>query len=501
MINLLRKIGMDMGAGKKEVLHDNGGVITIRPSEWVEKGSLEYESMFKREQTDSIRTNIEGKKMYSLTSQAKDWFLEMQLRSDKYKFNKMLIVEDPFGEAPLTALALFTTIMDYRVRATVRGDSEQTSFVFEYPAEKRHRIPILGLYPGRETEVVIELLDENGESCDCREFSLSTKPLPQGLPEVIEIKEKQKVQDFCNTLVSGGSSFCPFVRDREGRVRYYLARKLEGCGIFPLSKGRFLCIDDRVPNSVQMYDMDFLGRVGRTYLVDEGVNYAIENTQGGSLLVVAGNSAARCFDESDFAGGNSGGDHSIKDGTATSGSESGGEKIIMEIDRETGEKVLESKSVSLFGEEGQDSVSVALAGISGIFRAYECFFDQTSLSKALVKNSNYIVGDVRRPILLQEEPDVPGVVPVTEADVHFEMQEDILYVYPSDPAVTGVCFRGKTCIWEVKAADTYQPAGGTNGAGQGMAIWLDVLPADTYDVCVWLGDKLQDTGKKITKQK
>lgn len=484
MINLLRKIGMDMGAGKKEVLHDNGGVITIRPSEWVEKGSLEYESVFKREQTDSIRTNIEGKKMYSLTSQAKDWFLEMQLRSDKYKFNKMLIVEDPFGEAPLTALALFTTIMDYRVRATVRGDSEQTSFVFEYPAEKRHRIPILGLYPGRETEVVIELLDENGESCDCREFSLSTKPLPQGLPEVIEIEEKQKVQDFCNTLVSGGGSFWPFVLDHDGRVRYYLARKLEGCGIFPLSKGRFLCMDDRVPNAVQMYDMDFLGRVGRTYLVDEGVNYAIENTQGGNLLVAAKNPASLSSDESSFAGENP-----------------GGEKVILEIDRETGEKVLESKSVSLVGEEGQDSVSVALSGISGTFRAYECVFDQTSLSKALVKNSNYIVGDLRRPVLLPDEPDVPGVVPAVETAIHFEMQEDIFCVYPSDPAVTGVCFRGKTCIWEVKATDTYQPAGGTDGAGQGMAVWLDVLPADTYDVLVWLGDKLQDTGKKITKQK
>lgn len=484
MINLLRKIGMDMGAGKKEVLHDNGGVITIRPSEWVEKGSLEYESVFKREQTDSIRTNIEGKKMYSLTSQAKDWFLEMQLRSDKYKFNKMLIVEDPFGEAPLTALALFTTIMDYRVRATVRGDSEQTSFVFEYPAEKRHRIPILGLYPGRETEVVIELLDENGESCDCREFSLSTKPLPQGLPEVIEIEEKQKVQDFCNTLVSGGGSFWPFVLDHDGRVRYYLARKLEGCGIFPLSKGRFLCMDDRVPNSVQMYDMDFLGRVGRTYLVDEGVNYAIENTQGGNLLVAAKNPASLSSDESSFAGENP-----------------GGEKVILEIDRETGEKVLESKSVSLFGEGGQDSVRVALSGISGTFRAYECVFDQTSLSKALVKNSNYIVGDLRRPVLLPDEPDVPGVVPAVETAIYFEMQEDIFCVYPSDPAVTGVCFRGKACIWEVKTADTYQPAGGTDGAGQGMAVWLDVLPADTYDVLVWLGDKLQDTGKKITKQK
>lgn len=464
MINLLRKFGMDMGAGKKEVLHDNGGVITIRPSEWVEKGALEYESVFKREQTDSIRSNIEGKKMYSMTSQAKDWFLELQLRSDKYKFNKMLVVEDPFGEAPLTAMALFTTIMDYRVRVTALGDSEQTNFVFEYPAEKRHRIPIFGLYAGRNTEVVIELLDENGESCDCRQFSLNTKPLPEELQKVIPMKKGTGSRSFSNTLIAGGGDFWPFVIDREGNVRYYLARKLKGCGIFPLSKGRFLCMDDQVPNPVQMYDMDFLGRVGRTYLVKEGVHYAIEKTQGGNLLLAA-------------------------------------DDCIMEIDRETGEKVQESTSISLFGEEGHDCVSVALEGVSGEFRAYECCFDQTSLSKALVQNNNYIVGDLCRPVPLEEEPDFQSAVPAMETGIRYGMQEDILYLYESAPVVARVCFRGKSGCWEVRSEDTYRPAKASDEAGYGMAIWLDVLPADTYDLYVWLGDELQDTGKKITKQK
>ncbi len=476
MINLLRKFGMDMGAGKKEVLHDNGGVITIRPSEWVEKGSLEFESVFKREQTDSIRTNIEGKKMYSMTSQAKDWFLELQLRSDKYKFNKMLVVEDPFGEAPLTALALFTTIMDYRVRVTVVGDSEQTSFVFEYPAEKRHRIPILGLYPGRKTEVFIELLDENGDSCDRRQFSLNTKPLPAELEKVIGIKKRNEPQKFSSTLIAGGSSFWPFVFDKEGDVRYYLARKLKGCGIFPLSKGRFLCIDDQVPNAVQMYDMDFLGRVGRTYLVKEGVRYAIEKAQGGNLLLT-GNSS---------------------DGTH---SDTSAEGCIMEIDRETGEKIQESRSISLFGEDEQDCVNVELQGVSGVFRAYECCFDLTSLSKALVKNSNYIVGDLCRPVSLEEEPDFQHAVPAMGTEVQYGIQEDILYLYESDPVVTRVCFRGKLGCWDVRSEDTYRPAKALDETGAGMAIWLDVLPADTYDLYVWLGDELQDTGKKITKQK
>ena len=46
----------------------------------------------------------------------------------------MLAVVNPFGEAPLTALVLFTTLMDYSVRVTVEGDTEDTSFISEYPS-------------------------------------------------------------------------------------------------------------------------------------------------------------------------------------------------------------------------------------------------------------------------------------------------------------------------------------------------------------------------------
>ena len=269
---------------KKQVFHDNGGTITVREKEWVEKGAAEYESVFKRPQTDSVKTNIQVNKMYSLTSQAKDWFLELQLRSGKYMFNNMLAVVNPFGEAPLTALVLFTTMVDYRVRATVEGDSEDTSFIFEYPAEKRHRIPILGLYPGRSTNIVIELLDENGESCDRRCFPVETEPLPDDLQNVIKAgKSNKKNRNFPNILISGGSDIRPCVFDREGKIRYYLERKPKEYGIFRLSKGRFLFMEEDIsvpfysePYPVQMYDMDYLGRVGRTYLIKNGAHHTAE---------------------------------------------------------------------------------------------------------------------------------------------------------------------------------------------------------------------------------
>ena len=73
-------------ANKKNVLHGEGGTVTLRPKEWVTHGAAEYEETFSRLPKNAYKGNVREEKMYSLTSQAKDWFLELQLRSDKYTF-------------------------------------------------------------------------------------------------------------------------------------------------------------------------------------------------------------------------------------------------------------------------------------------------------------------------------------------------------------------------------------------------------------------------------
>ncbi len=647
-------------ARKKEVFHSNGGTITVRTAAWVKMGSLEYENVFKRPQTDSIESNIRTKKMFSLKSQAKDWFLELQLRSEKYTFNNMLAVVDPFGEAPLTAIVIFTTIMDYRVRATVKGDTEATGFVFEYPARKRHRIPILGLYPGRSTDVTIELLDENGESCDSRTFPLTTKPLPEDLQDVITVKKAAEDPAFGNILIAGGIDIRPCVFDREGKIRYYLKRKPKGYGIFPLSKGRFLFMERDVsapsytnPHSVQMYDMDYLGRVGRTYLVKNGAHHTVEEKVSGGNILTAGNSL-----------------------------EGHSEDLILELDRESGKIVHQIRLEDFFDEkyqdmmdwahinsavydEEQDSMLVSMRNIHsvakfdwgkdellwllsdprfwegtpmedkllkpvgevpwfyqqhavfpvelpeppapdtsyimvfdnhwhkrrkvkffdkdkqsyisfyeinerertvklykrfpcpkskirsnaiydkesgrvyamagylvpelegnlglireydfdtmetlseyyvkpGFFRAHPFEPDMVSLSKMLVKNNDYLGGDLKRPERIDPETvermNFDSADPVSDPVVDYEMQEDILYIYETDHEIGGVYLRGRESVWSVDYADTYQTMKTFEDADYYIAMWLEDLPADTYDLYLQIGGELQNTGKKITKQ-
>lgn len=649
-------------AREKEVYHDNGGTIVVRPKEWVERGSLDYEEVFRRTQTDSVKGNVREEKMYSLTSQAKDWFLELQLRSEKYTFNNILAVVNPFGEVPLTALVLFTTLMDYRVRATVTGDTEDTSFVFEYPPEKRHRIPILGLYAGRSTEVVIELLDENGESCDSRRFPLTTAPLPSDLEEVIIPKKISKASRFKNILIAGGIDIKPCVFDREGKIRYYLRRKPKGYGIFPLSKGRFLFMEREIsapsftnPHSVQMYDMDYLGRVGRTYLVKNGAHHTVEEKTPGGNILTAGNSLENhsedlileldrqngeivhkiklgdLFDETyqdmmDWAHINSASYDEEQDAMLVSmrnihsvamfdwgrdeikwiladprfweNTEMAGKVLrpvgyvpwfyqqhaVFEVEPEAEPKpdtkyimVFDNhwhkrRKVKFFDKDKQSYVSFyevnekektvklykrfpcpkskirsnaifdkearrlyVMAGYlvpeieenlglireydfdteeivseyyvkPGFFRAHEFCPDMASLSKTLVKNNDYLGGDLKRPEKLDDEQaeklDFAAAPPVKESFVKYARQEDIFYIHEVDHAIQKVYFSGKECgTWFVEFADTYQTMKTFEDADYRIAMWLDVLPPDQYEIYIQLGDELQNTGKKITKQK
>ncbi|MCR5797662.1 MAG: aryl-sulfate sulfotransferase [Eubacterium sp.] len=321
-------------ASKKKVLHVGGGTVVIRPKEWVEHGAKEYLGLFSRQNTSKVKGNIKEVLMLSRTSQCKDWFLELELRSEKWTFNKMLAVVNPYGESPLSAVVLFTTMMEYGVRVTVKGDIPETDIVSEYPRTKMHRIPVLGLYAGRTTDVVIEILDDNGDVCDSRRIPLETNPLPEDLENVIVAKKINKESAFQNILISGGVDIKPCAFDREGKIRFYLSRKPKGYGIFPLSKGRFLFMEQDIsaptftnPHSVQMYDMDYLGRVGKTYFVKNGAHHTVEEKTKGGNILTAGNSL-----EAD--------EHS--------------EDLVLELDRETAEIVHKIKVGELFDDKYQD---------------------------------------------------------------------------------------------------------------------------------------------------
>ena len=69
-----------------------------------------------------------------------------------------MTIVNPYQIAPLTAVILFDTPQECAVRFTVKGKTEETDISGKVDVAVSHRVPVIGLYPGMENTVVLELL-------------------------------------------------------------------------------------------------------------------------------------------------------------------------------------------------------------------------------------------------------------------------------------------------------------------------------------------------------
>lgn len=111
---------------------------------------------------DLIETNIP--KQNSLVATSYEIDRQLQEEQEKgYSFEEPLVVLNPYQISPLTAVIIFDTEKECRVRFTVKGKKEAADISGELDAASSHRIPVIGLYPDMENTVEVELLDEKGE--------------------------------------------------------------------------------------------------------------------------------------------------------------------------------------------------------------------------------------------------------------------------------------------------------------------------------------------------
>ncbi len=94
--------------------------------------------------------------------------------------------------------------------------------------------------------------------------------------------------------------------------------------------------------------------------------------------------------------------------------------------------------------------------------------------------------------------EAPGV---KDSSVFYRMQEDLLYIHEMDHAIGAVYLRGNEGVWKVDFSDTWQTMKTFEDADYRIAMWLDQLPLDQYELYILLHGELQNTGKKLTKQK
>lgn len=76
-----------------------------------------------------------------------------------YTLEEPLVVVDPYGNAPLSAIAVFTTEQEIGGTVTARGRMPEDDISGIFAPATTHFVPIFGLYAGGITDVEIRLDD------------------------------------------------------------------------------------------------------------------------------------------------------------------------------------------------------------------------------------------------------------------------------------------------------------------------------------------------------
>ncbi len=267
-------------------------------------------------QSKTITTDIKTEESSVENSKKIDEALTKELENGNYSFDDPAVIQNPYQISPLTAVVLFNTDKEYKVRVTVKGKDSDNDIKSTIDASKAHKIPIIGLYASYENTVVLELLD--GKSVvKTKELTIKTDSLPEKLDGVVKTAKSSAKSAMGLMIVSGIQAPYLYGFDQAGDIRWFCLNNTMYYGAFPLENGSLLVETDDVlfpnasmPNSPEFYEMDLLGRVHNIYFFPEGVHHEIkEKTPGGNFLI------------------------------ATNSNDGYEQNSIQEIDRETGEVV------------------------------------------------------------------------------------------------------------------------------------------------------------------
>ncbi|MDZ5783541.1 aryl-sulfate sulfotransferase [Marinococcus luteus] len=249
-------------------------------------------SMFQSASTTSNETDLieEQKEM------EKQW--QQEYMAGNHTFNNPMVIQDPYGEAPLTALTKFHTEAPSRITVTVASRGETQDISHTYPAFNReHEVPVLGLYPNNTNEVTIEAEDRQGNIQE-KTVSIETNDTPAFAHnrEVLESSTAEMEPGL--TFLTPGKSKA-YGADEEGDIRWYSSRT--GGFVFKrLSNGNLLlgASDSEDNRNDYLFETDMLGKVQNQYKINlpnyEGTNVihhdAIELPNNNLLVTVHDNS-------------------------------------------------------------------------------------------------------------------------------------------------------------------------------------------------------------------
>lgn len=274
----------------------HGTKITYSESD-LRKLDRTYEREVLPQDSKRIRSPLRKIPQQAYLTQVRDYAFERILDNHMYTFQHILVVPNPYDVVKQSALLLFNSSKETKIRYRVLGDTAEVDFVAETEYTTRHRVPVIGLYLKRSNKVELEMIDTEGNVIKRRMLRIYVSEKPKRL-ERIKMEQMGNNLPYFPYIMINSVSGHPFAVDQNGDIRYSIQLWTTAVGMIPLANGHFL-YEDRKANcmgengkiiSCQYHEMDYLGRVYRTFLMDEPIVRAVAQN-GHTLYLVASRAA------------------------------------------------------------------------------------------------------------------------------------------------------------------------------------------------------------------
>lgn len=270
-----------MGLFSKYFVEVKNGTKVVYGENDLRKLDRTYEGEVVRSGSRRVRTPFRKVSQQAYLAQIRDYAFERILDKHLYTFQHLLVIPNPYGLVKQSALILFNSSQEAKVRYRVAGDTPEADFRGETEFATRHRVPVMGLYLERSNQVELELVGRDNRVLKHRVIRIYVSETPKRIQNIVGEVNNKKLPYFPFILING-MVFNPIVIDSNGAIRYSIQLRTSGRGMIPIGEGRFL-YEDRTANRMTVngnlracryHEMDYMGRVYRTFhfeFIIEGV--------------------------------------------------------------------------------------------------------------------------------------------------------------------------------------------------------------------------------------
>ncbi len=212
--------------------------------------------------------------------------IEDNFKSSGYTIDNPNIILNPYEISPLTALIIFETEEEVEPTVIINGKDANTTFTNTFASNKVHYLPIYGLYPDYNNEIIIKYGDVS------KTIYIKTDKLPDDfiLPTNV-INDKSKLGNELYFFSPSSKGYmCAY--DVNGDVRWYLTENFTW-NINRLENGHLLISTERLVNppyyTTGLYEIDLLGKIYTEFKLDGGYHHDYFELENGNILVASDN--------------------------------------------------------------------------------------------------------------------------------------------------------------------------------------------------------------------